>query len=288
MDQHTPPHVRAPVPVDGVAVMPEPVLKYSDTRYSPEQFPFLCSDWLDDEFQTVVYGAPLRMLGKWEANAFHREAVCLLDEAVGAYDQPEISHKTLRAAHTHIHTWLCFQATRNAPHTTITRAYRFVALELHHAMRVLPAPLLDGDAFTGLDVIRDLVAHGTFNGKEVALRAGEDWDQAIEKQSPLPERHRAHIIRVGTKDWNDKFGRKRTQCNCQPREPAEPKPVNVIPADQVKPKRIRGVENVYRALFNQAHSSSQACTTTIPEPDPKFVEVHPVQISSQIVPDLSS
>lgn len=87
---------------------------------------------------------------------------------------------------------------------------------------------------------------------QVALRAGEDWDQAIEKQSPLP------------------------------------KPVNVVPADQVKPKRIRGVANVYRALFDQARSSSQACTTTIPEPDPKFVEVHPVQLSSQTVPDPSS
>lgn len=248
MDQHTPPHVRAPAPVDGVAVMPDPVLKYSATRYSPEQFPLLCSDWFDDEFQTVVYGAPLRTLGKWEAQAFHREAVSLLDEAVGDYDNPEDSHKALRAAYTHIHTWLCFQATRNAPHTTITRAYRFVALELRHAMRVLPAPLLDRDEFTGRDVIREIV-----NPPTPKLAAPESIGPLFVYED-----------------------------DCE-----KPKPVNVIPADQVKPKRIRGVENVYRALFNQARSSPQACTTTIIDPDPKFVEVHPVHLSSQTVPDLS-
>lgn len=255
MDQHTPPHVRAPAPVDGVAVMPEPVLKYSDTGYSPEQFPFLASDWLADDFQKVVYGGTLRMFRKWEESAFHREVACLLYEAVGTYDDPETSHKALQKAWINVDTWLRNKAAQNAATTPVDHAYRFVALELQHAMRVLPDPFIRLP-FTDLDVIRDLVnpvvARGTLNGKQVALRAGEDWDQAIEKQSPLP------------------------------------KPVNVIPADQVKPKRIRGVANVYRALFDQARSSSQACTTTIPEPDPKFVEVHPVQLSSQIVPDLSS
>lgn len=300
MDQHTPPHVCAPAPVDGVAAMPDPPAReYRARGYNPSEFPVLCSNLLDDRVLDHLFGHEHR--GLIPEYTVYIELVYLIDRALSTVDDPEKSHQNLHAAWAFVDRWLHEHTLRNSPSRPVAHLYRFLALELQHAMRVLPDPEKT-HMITSPDVIRDLVnpvvAHGTFNGVQVALRAGEDWDQAIEKQSPLPERHRAHIIRVtGAKDWNDVFARKHMQCNCQPAQPAEPKPVNVISADQVKPKRIRGVANVYRALFDQARSSSQARTTTIVASDiqtalsdPKFVEVHPVQLASQyeIVPDLSS
>lgn len=271
MDRHTPPHIHAPAPVDGVAVMPEPLArKYSSKRYTPKQFPFLCSDWFDDEFQRVVFGTPLHAL-EWDNTvAYHRRAVSLMDEAVGGYDTADDSYKALYTAWVHVHTWLRAQAAINASPSTVDRAYKFVALELQHAMRTLPAPLQTHDSFTALDVIRKLVTlpvvHATLNDKLVELNPDEDWDETIEKQSPLRRCHGPHIIRVDAKEWDDMFGRTRVQRNCQPPSPATPAPASIIPADQV--------------------------TTTV-APDvqgalDKFVEVSPAQLSSQTPSDLTS
>lgn len=166
MEQHTPPHVCAPAPVDGVAVMPEPpVREYRDRGYNPSEFPVLCSNWLDGKVLDHVFGPEHR--GLVPEYTVYIRLVHLIDRALSIVDDPEESYKRLHTAWAFVDRWLHEHTLRNSPSRPVAHLYRFIALELQHAMRVLPDPEKT-HMITSPDVIREIVnpvvAHGTFNG----------------------------------------------------------------------------------------------------------------------------